>query len=270
MTSAPADPFAGTPPALRVAGWDAIEGLAHGFFGRAGGVSGGPLAALNVSERVGDYPWKVGANWALAARALPGLRAVRMQQVHGARVVRVDAPTQEVGEADAMFTATPGVGLAVLTADCVPLLGVAPAHGAVLAVHAGWRGTLAGVAAAAVAAATAALAIPPAAWRLALGPAIGGCCYEVEADIGARLVAQWGPMPDAWRPRGGRGQLDLRAANRAILTASGVPGEQIFDLGPCSNCAHEHYFSHRASRGTAGRQLSLIGLAGASPWAPVG
>jgi copper oxidase (laccase) domain-containing protein len=77
-------------------------------------------------------------------------------------------------------------------------------------------------------------------------------------------------MPDAWRPTGGRGQLDLRAANRAILTASGVPAEQIVDLGPCSSCAHEQYFSHRASRGTAGRQLSLIGLAGAGASAPAG
>ncbi len=262
VTTAPADPLAGTPPALRVDGWDAVEGLAHGFFGRAGGVSSGPLAALNVSERVGDSPGNVGANWALAARALPGLRVVRMTQVHGARVVRVDAPTQEVGEADAMFTATPGVGLAVLTADCVPLLGVAPAHGAVLAVHAGWRGTLAGVAAAAVEAASVALAIAPASWRLALGPSIGGCCYEVEADLGARFVDRWGPMPDAWRPMGGRGQLDLRAANRAILTASGVPGEQIENVGPCTSCAHAQYFSHRASGGFAGRQLSLIGLPG--------
>lgn len=250
------------PPALRVDAWAGIAGLRHGFFGRAGGLSTGAFASLNVSEVVGDEPWTVAGNWSRIARAVPGVRVARMRQVHGARVARVRAPGQEVGDADAMLTDHPGVGLAVLTADCVPLLGVAPAHRTVMAVHAGWRGSLAGVAGAAVAAARDELGIAPAAWQIALGPSIGGCCYEVEAEIGARFIDRWGALPDAWQPAGARGQLDLRQVNRAVLAAGGVPPESIVDLGPCTHCAADAYFSHRASAGRAGRQVSLIGYGG--------
>src|SRR5690349_18259456 len=174
------EPFAdGPPPTLQVAGWDGGE-VAHGFFGRRGGFSGGDLASLNLSERVGDRPWTVGANWTQVRRALPGLQVVRMQQVHGTRVLRVQGDTQAVGEADGLISTEPGLGLAVLTADCVPLLATAPGHGAVMALHAGWRGSLAGIAAVALRMATDELGIPASAWRVALGPSIGGCCYEVE------------------------------------------------------------------------------------------
>lgn len=259
MSAVPGVPDATPPPAVRVEAWADIAGLTHGFFGRHGGHSTGPFASLNVSAAVGDEPAAVDANWRRVARAAPGLRIVRMHQVHGARVVHVSAPDEPVGEADAMLAASHGVGLAVLTADCVPLLGVAPAHGAVLAVHAGWRGTLAGIAAAALTEARTALGIPLEAWQLALGPSIGGCCYEVEAEIGARLTDRWGALPDAWQPAGRLGQLDLRAANRAILVAAGARGEAIASVGPCTRCAAGAYFSHRASGGQAGRQVSLIG-----------
>lgn len=253
------------PPVLRVAAWAGAEGLAHGFFGRHGGFSGGDLASLNVSERVGDRPWTVAANWTQVRRALPGLQVARMQQVHGARVARVAAADQPVGEADGMLTSAPGIGLAVLTADCVPLLAHAPGRGAVMAVHAGWRGSLEGVAAAALRLAERELGIAPGEWQVALGPSIGGCCYEVEAEIGERLVARWGAMPDAWQPAGSRGQLDLRRANRAILVASGVEPRAIVDIGPCTSCAGDDFFSHRRSGGRAGRQLSVIGRVVPSP-----
>jgi YfiH family protein len=248
----------GPPPLLQVGAW-AAHGVAHGFFGRRGGFSGGALAALNLSERVGDRPWTVGANWTRVRRALPGLQVVRMQQVHGVRVVRVLGATQQVGEADGMITDQAGVGLAVLTADCVPLLASAPRHGAVMALHAGWRGSLAGIAAAAVRLAADELGIAPAEWQVALGPAIGGCCYQVETAIGDRFRDRWGAMPDAWQPAGGHGQLDLRQANRAILVAQGVDPGAIVDVGPCTSCASEEFFSHRRSGGRAGRQLSAIG-----------
>lgn len=244
-------------PALRVAQW-AGEPLAHGFFGRRGGSSAGDLASLNLSERVGDRASIVGANWTRVRSALPGLEPVRMQQVHGVRAVRVESPAQRVGEADAMLTTVPGLGLAVLTADCVPLLAHAP--GAVLAAHAGWKGSLGGVAVEALRLAETSLGIPPAAWQVALGPSIGGCCYQVEAEIGERFVDRWGAMPDAWQPAGSHGQLDLRQANRAILGAAGVDPAAIVDIGPCTSCAAGEYFSHRRSAGRAGRQASLVGL----------
>lgn len=258
---ATADPLDEVPPALCAQPWSAIPGLRHGFFGRQGGVSEGPWAALNLSAAVGDDPSAVARNWERVGAALPGIALVRMHQVHGARTVRVDSAAAAVGEADAMITATPGVGLAVLTADCVPLLGVAVAHRAVLVAHAGWRGTLAGVAVAALTAAREELGIPPEDWRIALGPAIDGCCYEVQAHIGEALTTRWGAMPNAWRCVGQRGQLDLRLANRAILCAHGVADEDLITVGPCTSCRADAYFSHRRSGGRAGRQLSAIGFA---------
>ena len=254
------EPFDHRPPPILQAPWVGVAGVAHGFFGRRGGFSGGELGSLNLSERVGDRPWTVGANWTQVRRALPGLQVARMQQVHGIRVVRVGSADQQVGEADGMLTTEPGVGLAVLTADCVPLLAAAPGREAVMALHAGWRGSLAGIAVAALRTAAAELGIRPDEWQVALGPSIGGCCYEVEAEIGRQFVDRWGAMPDAWQPAGDHGQLDLRRANRAILVAQGVPEAAISDVGPCTSCASDEFFSHRRSSGRAGRQLSLIGL----------
>src|SRR5215470_16131771 len=114
-----ADAQSDAPPALRVAGWGAIRGLAHGFFGRAGGVSVGACAWLNVSGSVGDDPSAVASNWQRIARALPGLRFVRMRQVHGAQVVLVDCADTAKRDADGMIAHSAGLGLAVLTADCV-------------------------------------------------------------------------------------------------------------------------------------------------------
>lgn len=257
--SAGADRPSDAPPLLRVAAWRAMPGLAHGFFGRAGGVSGRHCASLNVSRSVGDDPQAVASNWQRIARAFPRLRFARMRQVHGARVVPVERADAAVGEADGMIARAGGVGLAVLTADCVPLLCVAPTGPAVMALHAGWRGTLAGIAAAGVAEARRWLGVPPDSWQVAMGPSIGGCCYEVDAHIGQQLVDRWGAMPDAWQPAGAHGQLDLRAANRHILRAQGVPDAQIEQVGPCTACQSGAYFSHRRSGGRAGRQLSVIG-----------
>jgi YfiH family protein len=246
-------------PLVRVAAWDERAGLAHGFFGRGGGVSEGALASLNVSSRVNDQPQRVAANWQRVQQTLPGLAFVRMQQVHGTRVVRVAASDDPVGEADALITDRPGLGLCVLTADCVPLLGVAADHGVVMAVHAGWRGSLAGIAIEALRAAQDAFGIDPAAWQVALGPSIGGCCYEVEAEIGQQFVDRWGAMPDAWQPAGDHGQLDLRRVNALLLSQAGVPAGQIHRVGPCTACASDQFFSHRGSAGRAGRQVSAIG-----------
>ena len=261
MTAA-ADASGDAPPALRVAAWRAVPGLAHGFFGRRGGVSGGSCRSLNVGSRVGDDPDAVAVNWRRIGQALPGLSLVRMGQVHGARVVRVETADQPVGETDGMIASGAGLGLAVLTADCVPILCVAPAAHAVMVLHAGWRGTLAGIAAAGLAAAQHQLGVAPGAWQVAMGPSIDGCCYEVEAQIGAQFADRWGTMPEAWQPAGSHGQLALRAVNRQILIAHGVPAGQIAEVGPCTSCNGDEYFSHRRSKGQAGRQVSVIGWVG--------
>lgn len=256
------EPSGDAATALRVAAWGETRGLLHGFFGRRGGVSTGSFASLNLSSQLGDVAQAVAANWQRVGRALPGVAFVRMRQVHGVRVARVDDADSVIGEADGMIARAAGLGLAVLTADCVPILCVAPAAHAVMVLHAGWRGTLGGIAAAGLAEAQRWLGVAPAAWHVALGPSIGGCCYEVETPLGERFVDRWGAMPDAWRPAGAHGQLDLRAANRHILRAQGVPDSQIVQVGPCTSCQSDEFFSHRRSGGRAGRQLSVIGWAG--------
>ncbi|MBI1814264.1 MAG: peptidoglycan editing factor PgeF [Deltaproteobacteria bacterium] len=248
-------------PVLRVDSWRGIPGLTHGFLGRHGGVSRGDFASLNLSQRTGDDPAAVVENRrrveALLAR---GSRLVSMEQEHGDRVVVVQAPTDVVGRADAMVTATPGALLSVLTADCVPILLVAPARRIAAAVHAGWRGTLAGIVTRAVELLRRQWEIAPAELAAALGPAIGGCCYEVDREIGEQLVARCETLPaEAWSSHGAKGMLDLRSANRQLLLQAGIPAAAIHLVGPCTRCAMQNYFSHRGAGGSAGRQLSYIG-----------
>ena len=254
------DRASAAPPVARVAAWDRIGGLRHAFFGRGGGVSDGPWRSLNVSDRVGDDPRAVAENWHQVRLAAPDLSFARMRQVHGVRVLPVEH-ADGAEDADGMITCTAGLGLAVLSADCVPVLCVAPGARAVMALHAGWRGTLAGIVSAGLAVAKDRYGIQPDAWQVALGPSIGACCYEVESHIGEQLVARWGTMLYAWHPAGARGLLDLRAVNRHILASHGVPEAQIVAVGPCTACRQDEYFSHRGSQGHAGRQLSVIGWA---------
>ncbi|HSD09885.1 MAG TPA: peptidoglycan editing factor PgeF [Candidatus Binatia bacterium] len=245
-------------PVLRVPGWDSFAGLAHGFLGRRGGTSTGAWSTLNLSERVDDDPRAVARNWQVVRERFPDLRIARMRQVHGDRVVQMDGHG-EAEEADAMLTGSAGVGLAVLTADCVPILMIAPAARAAMAVHAGWRGTVAGIAAKALDRAHRVLGLDPSHWYASLGPSIGGCCYEVGSEIGEELERRWGSMRRAWQAAGERGMLDLRMANRTILIERGMAPERIVTVGPCTACASAEFFSHRRSRGSTGRQLSIVG-----------
>jgi len=249
---------------FRVAGWDGVPGLVHGFLGRNGGVSRGPYFSLNVSPRVGDDPQLVRRNLALVETLARDVTLVLMRQVHGKDILCVPAPNKSVGPADGMYTSVAGLGLAVLTADCVPVLIIAPRAQVAAAVHAGWRGTVAGVVPAAVRALCEDLGLRPADLLVALGPAIGACCYEVELQVGEELTERWGGMPEAWRPATLRGKLDLRAANRAILLRLGVPRERIAVVGPCTACHPETFFSHRGSGGRTGRQISFVGWRGRS------
>lgn len=246
-------------PALGVAAWEAFRGLVHGFLGRRGGTSGGAWSSLNLSEQVGDDPRAVARNWDAVRRRFRGLCIARMRQVHGDRIVHVDEREQAAVEADGMVANTAGIGLAILTADCVPILMVAPTARAAMAVHAGWRGTVAGIAARALAEGQCRLGLEPSEWYAALGPSIGGCCYEVSSEIGVELEHRWGAMGRAWQAAGERGMLDLRMANRTMLIERGVAPERIVTVGPCTACGSTDFFSHRRSGGQTGRQLSVVG-----------
>jgi len=189
-----------------------------------------------------------------------GVPVASARQVHGAAVVAAaDALVMDL-EGDAVTVAEEGSLAAVRTADCVPILLLA-SHGRWGAsVHAGWRGTFAGVAAAAVAAAERA-GIAPSELQAAIGPAIGPCCYEVGEDLAARFEAAG--MPAVRDGRSAR--LDLRAINRTALLTCGLPPARIQVCGPCTRCRSDLYWSHRADPTGAGRQLSWIGWARRTP-----
>jgi YfiH family protein len=254
--------------ALTVPSWAVIPGLVHAFFGRSGGVSRGPHASLNASFDVDDEPERVTENRRrIRAHTAPGLRLVTMTQVHGATVAAVTGDTP-VGEADAMITTAAGCGLCVLTADCAPILLVAPRSRAVAVVHAGWRGTCAGTVRHAVKRLVEEHGARRSDIRAAVGPTIGVCCYEVAGAIADEIEGRWGPMPAAVRryERFGeaKARLDLPQVNAAHLIEEGIDRQQIVLVTDCTCCNSEQYFSYRAAfrsgdAGTTGRQLSMIG-----------
>jgi len=215
------------------AGWD-FDGVEHGF----------------ASEGVA---------------VAPHLRVVRANQVHGPQLLVVDDSTPSpAGDADGLLTATQGIAVAIATADCVPVLLAAPHARVVAAVHAGWRGTLAGIVPSAIHAFSERFGIAAADVHAALGPSIGGCCYEVERDIAQRFADEYGSaMWGAWEEGpSGRGTLDLRSVNEMLLQAAGVPTSTTMRVGPCTGCGGADLASYRVQGAGAGRQLSWIGLPG--------
>jgi YfiH family protein len=248
---------------LQVSQWERYDGLLHGFMGRRGGNSVGPYAGLNVSYRVGDDNQVVSQN-VCDVKHLVGIhdgKIVTMKQVHGDQIVEVkDKALKETGEADAMVTAGTGIHLGVLTADCVPILIAAPKHKIVAAVHAGWRGTLMGIAGKTVRQFNDSFGVRADEVEAALGPSIGACCYEVKDDVTGPLREKWGRTADTnIQTRDGKSFVDLRSLNRAILESAGVPSQQLFEIGPCTCCASSEFFSYRREKKATGRQISFVG-----------
>ncbi len=248
---------------LKVPQWETYCGLLHGFLGRRGGKSVGTYAGLNVSYRVGDDAKVVSQNVCdvkLAVGIHDG-RIVTMKQAHGDQIVEVkNKKLKEADEADGMVTRAEGVHLGVLTADCVPILLVAPQYKLVAAVHAGWRGTLAGIAEKTVRLFEEQYGVSPDEVEAALGPAIGGCCYEVKEDVTQPLIEKWGELAQGGlQSRDGKFFADLRHLNRGILERAGMPAHRIFQVGPCTCCAPDEFFSYRREKKETGRQISFIG-----------
>ncbi|HYA36551.1 MAG TPA: polyphenol oxidase family protein, partial [Candidatus Binataceae bacterium] len=166
-------------PPPTVVPWN-FEGVTAGFFGRRGGVSAGAFAELNLSHAVGDDPGAVAANWNAARSAFgKDFRIARVRQVHGNIVHRMSRDFgKSILEGDAMVTSEPGVMLGILTADCVPILMIDRHARVAGAVHAGWRGVIAGIVEKSVDAMVSAGASRDRI-QAALGPAIDQCCFEV-------------------------------------------------------------------------------------------
>lgn len=236
-------------PELLRAKWPAPRDVHVVTTTRRGGVSRAPYASLNLGTHVGDEPSFVARNRALVRARLPG-DPFWLHQVHG---ITVAEPGREMGlpTADAAVTQSPGVVLAVLTADCLPVVVAADDGSAIGVAHAGWRGLAAGVLEAAV------VRLPVAPGRLLafLGPAIGPSAYEVGEDVRAAFVAVDPEARAAFRAgAAGKWYADLYALARRRLSACGV--ERIFGGERCTFNEHARFFSFRRD-GVTGRMATL-------------
>jgi YfiH family protein len=256
----------------RFASLTMYDGLVHAVSTRLGGVSTGHLATLNLSYSVRDDPAAVVENRQRLSAAL-GLALddwVAASQVHGARVALVGEAERGCGawqhtnalpETDALITARPGLLLTLRLADCAPIFLFDPAHHAVGLAHAGWRGTVANIAAATVQAMAAAFGSRPDELRVGIGPAIGPCCYEIGADVARQVQAALPWAADVLAEcAGGSLYLDLWEANRRALLAAGLRPEHIEVARLCAACHTAEFYSHRAERGRTGRFGAVIGL----------
>ena len=240
----------------------ALGDVAHGFLGRAGGVSTGALSGLNCGWGSGDDRAAIAENRARAVAAvLPGARLVTVHQVHSADVVVAgDWPDDNRPPADALVSDRPGTLLGILTADCAPILLADVEAGVIGAAHAGWRGAVAGVAASTIAAMEQ-LGAKRARIAAAVGPCIAQRNYEVDHDFAERLD----PENDHFFTDGpaGKPHFDLERFVVASLAAAGIT--RIEALGLDTYAAPDRFFSYRrathAGEPDYGRQLSLIGLA---------
>jgi len=230
--------------------------VVHGAFTRLGGVSAPPFATLNLGHTVGDAPESVDENHRRVCQVLDVAPSdlVSPHQVHGARVVRVTHAErgQVIPATDALITDQPGVTLLLRFADCLPILLYDPAHQAVGLAHAGWRGTVAGVARATVAAMREAFGSHPEDLVVGLGPAIGPCCYEVGPEVVRAVQAVLPKADGVFIPQPGGGvHLNLPEANWRQLVAAGVRHIEVAPL--CTACNTGEWFSHRAEGGRTGR-----------------
>ena len=263
--------------------------LVHGFSTRPGGVSDLDGAkVLNLSFTEWDSRENVGENRKRFIAALAGstaardLRLVALKQIHSAVVHPFDTAPGEPCKGDASITNRPGLLLGVQTADCVPILLVDPKKRAVAAVHAGWRGTLARIAGKTVGQMQMRFGSKPADVLAAIGPSIGGCCYEVGTEVATQFTSQFADaadyfdelrtgdepnplqwlnmMPPGHQPPPKNVLLDLRKANRSQLLAAGLREKNISVSDLCTACRRDLFFSYRKEGPSTGRMLSAIGI----------
>ena len=232
----------------------------HGFFTRRGGVSTGPFASLNCSASSADDPAHVALNRAAVAAALGAAHLLGATQVHGADVATVTQPwpAGRGPRADALVTGQPGIALGIVTADCTPVLLADPDAGVVGAVHAGWRGAVAGVLEATV---QAMRALGATRILAAIGPSIRQPSYEVRADLRDAVLARdpaddrffTDAQPEHWR-------FDLAGYCAARL--AGLASVDMIDADTAAD--PERFFSHRRrtleASGPIGHQISAIVL----------
>jgi len=217
----------------------ALLPVPHGFATRSGGVSEGRLASLNLGFSVGDVRERVEENYRRLSTAVGAPLALKPQ----------------VGDADALFTEQPGDWVGVSTADCVPVLLVDPEGKRVAAVHSGWRGTDADIAARAVEALVARGSRPEKVLA-AVGPAIQQCCYVVSSELAKHFASRFGS--DVVVARGDEFRLDLSRAVVLTLRRAGVKVAHMDVLQDCTSCDAGRFFSHRRDSGRTGRHINFV------------
>lgn len=270
---------------VQVAAFNKLPWLVHGFSTRPGGVSdldGEKVMNLgavewdkreNVDENKKRFQAAVGAS---------DLDFVSLHQIHSDVVRIFDATPGKQCKGDALATNRKGLLLGVRTADCSPVLVVDPKKRVVAAIHAGWRGTLARIVAKTVGQVQMEFKSDPKDMLAAIGPTIGGCCYEVGTEVAADFSAkfsnaaeffdelrtgdepnplQWlNMMPPGHQPPPNKVLLDLKKANRLQLLEAGVLEKNIFVSELCTSCDVDRLFSYRKEGAMSGRLLSVIGI----------
>lgn len=240
-------------------------GAPHGFTTRLGGVSQGIFASLNLGYHRGDDPKNVAENYAIVADtlgfALENLVVTRQTHSDMVRAVtKADAcgiDNRAYPECDALITNDPGCAIGIFTADCTPILLHDPVTGAVGAAHAGWRGTVAKIAAKTALAMVEAYGCKRSNIRAAIGPNIAQCCFETDRDVPDACLTAFG---DAATPhitqKGDKYYVNLKALNALALREAGVEHIEISDI--CTYCSHDLYWSHRFTKGQRGSQGAFI------------
>lgn len=213
------------------------------FFTRLGGVSGAPYDTLNISSKVGDSPEAVEENLSRIQRAMDGRPSAWVRQMAGDLVLRASEPGL-AGEADALVTDREGLALGVGVADCVPVALVGERE--VGMVHSGWRGTLSRISGKAVRRMKGYV-------RAYIGPCIRRCCYEVSEELAEEFSQKFGAEVVSGR------HLSLPEAIQADLREAGA---EVHDMGLCTGCRADLFYSHRKEGPSTGRTLAAVARAG--------
>jgi YfiH family protein len=281
---------------LAAQGWERFGWLWHGFSTRVGGLSRAYCAdeapgELNLGFTATDARETVTANRRLLAEAITGdagTPLVTMRQIHSKAVLAAgshDIERERPCKGDGLMTDEPGILLGVQTADCIPVLVADKRRRAVAAFHAGWRGTVKRIVEAGVGRMRLEFGSRPEDLIAAIGPGIGVCCYAVGEEVLSGFESQFAYARELFREVydadpvrtrypmlfltqrapghssiGPALHVDLAEANRRQLLAAGLKPRAIQMVGGCTGCQPELFFSHRASRGHAGRMMSVIGI----------
>jgi purine-nucleoside/S-methyl-5'-thioadenosine phosphorylase / adenosine deaminase len=271
---------------LELAPFKRFPWLIHGFSTRVGGnsVLDSGEHALNLAFTEWDSREAVQKNRKTFQSALGAddLTLVALKQFHSAVIRFFQTPPAEPYKGDASLTDVPGLLLGVQTADCVPILLVDPKKRVVAAIHAGWRGSLGRIAEKTVGQMRMRFGSKPSDILAALGPAIGGCCYEVGTELVTKFTSQFADaegwfdelrtgdepnplqwlnmMPPGHQPPPKNVRLDVRKANRAQLLVAGLVDRNIFVSDLCTACHTDLFFSYRKEADRSGRLLATIGI----------